>query len=466
MNLRKKSKFRFAFFFILSFFLSVHKTLVARNLPNFLILVASDAGPDFGCYGNSSVVSPNIDDLAGKGIIFQNAFLTSTESSAEMISLLCGQYAHTTRTEDEGTPLPDSIKIITSLLRQEDYISGYLGPEQPDSGIGRQFDWHSSNVQKLGFFLDSVRRKPFFAVVRLNEPHRKFSKGLPDKIHNPDNIIVQANLVDDEETRGDIALYYDALSQLDSLVGYCISTLRSNRKYDNTIIIFLSAGNAPFPREKGTLYDRGIKIPMIISGKRVKGAGMNYDGQISTIDIVPTVLKLADLPVDNNIPGIDFSLLLKGNIALGRDFIFAERNWHDCDEHMRCIRNTQYKLILNSYLARPFGSPADVLSSPSWKSLLRMNRQGKLSYDQKLIFNVSRPEIELYDIRNDPEEYINIAEEPAYRKTVNDMLSVLVQWMDDTRDFPSVNRTRADRVDRLTGEVLMNKRPPVKNDIQ
>ena len=362
--------------------------------------------------------------------------------------------------------LPDSVTLITSLLRREDYISGYLDADTIDAGIAGQFDWHSPDLRRLGFFLDSVKRKPFFTVIRLKGPRRPFTDSLPDKIHNPDNIIVQSNLVDDEATRKDIALYYDALSRLDSLVNYCVTTLKSSRKYGNTIIIFLSSGSAPFPGEKGTLYDRGIKIPLIIAGKPVKGSGMNYDGLVSSIDIAPTLLSLAEVPVPGKMPGIDFSLLLKGNIALGRDFIFAERNWHDCDEHMRCVRNTQYKMILNSYLSKPFGSPADVLSSPSWKSLLQQYRQGRLSYDQKLIFNAPRPEIELYDIRNDPTEYINIANEPAYRKTVSDMLRVLVQWMDDTGDFPSVNRTRADWIDRLSGERLLKRRPPVENDIQ
>ncbi len=465
MKHKKVSRIGYTFVLIFPFLVIIQNRGLARDLPNFLILIAGDAGRDFGCYGNGLLKTPNIDDLAINGIICQNAFLTTPESSASIISLLTGKYPHTTRTEDLNTPLPDGIELITAYLKDAGYVSGHAGRSQLGENGNEQFDWYSENLNDFGRFLDSIRRKPFFFMARFNIPHRIFIEPATGKLCNPDNVVVRAHLVDDENTRTDIAHYYDQIELLDSLVGTYVSMLKSSKKFKNTIIIFLSDNGAPFPREKGTLYDRGTRIPLIFSGEPVRGKGVSYDGLISTVDIAPTLLSLAGIDKPADLTGLDFSLLLEGNIALDRTFVYTERNWNDCDEHMRSVRNENYKLILNSYVNKPFGSPTDVLNSPSWASLMDLNRKGGLSYDQKLVFMVPRPEIELYDVKRDPEEYNNIANEPEYKKTVSDLLRVLVQWMDDTNDFPSVKRTRADQTDRISGKLLIPDRPPLENDI-
>ena len=454
------------FLLMVNFLLITTVSTFARRQPNFLILVASDAGLDAGCYGNSRIRTPNIDQLAEYGVVCQNAFVTTPEYSSSLISLLSGKYPHTTRTEDLDTPLPDSVKLLPSYLRAAGYITGLEG----DTGMGengiKQFDWYSDKASNFSRFLDTIRRKPFFFIACFNEPRRNFVPGMIHPPHDPDNVIVRAHLVDDGRTRRDIALYYDDYAHLDSLIGNYLALLKSSNKDKNTLIIFLSRNGAPFPREKGTLYDRGIRIPMIFSGYPLSRENIHFDGLISTIDIAPTLFKLAELDKPADMPGLDYSLMLKGSIMLGKDFIYTERNWEDCDEHMRSVRNERYKLILNSYVDKPFGAPADVLNSPSWESLLELKNSGQLSYTQKLIFTAPRPEVELYDLQNDPEEYVNIGGDPEYKEIENDLINVLVRWMDTTGDFPSDKRIRADRADRVTGKWLAHDRPPLENDIK
>ena len=100
---------------------------------------------------------------------------------------------------------------------------------------------------------------------------------------------------------------------------------------------------------------------------------------MSTIDIAPTLLKLAGLEPGPSIQGKDFSPLLKDPAAKVRDLIFAERNWHDYASHGRAARSERFKYIRNDDNASPLSPPADAVRSPTFQAMRRLRDAGKLT---------------------------------------------------------------------------------------
>ena len=435
-----------------------------RGDPNFLIFIADDLGMDLGCYGNEHIKTPNIDRLAETGLKCEKTFLTAPQCSPSRISILTGKYPHTTRTEDLHTPLPDGVNFITTFLRQGGYITGSNGKTHWGPNGDKQFDWYNEGLNTFDTFLKIAKGKPFFFWTGFFDPHRPYHKGAISDAHDPDRVMVPRHLVNDRRTRNDIAQYYDEISRMDSIIGTYMEILDRENLLKDTYIIFLSDNGAPFPREKGTLYDTGIQTPFIITGPAVP-KGEIYDGLMSTIDIAPTILELAGLAIQDDLPGMSFSPLLEGDLMIAPEFVFSERNWHDCDEHMRCIRTDQYKLILNAYTERPHGTPADLSNSDSWFSLLEGQDKGEITMEQSLIFAVPRPSVELYDLNIDPDEYHNLASHQDYRQISEYLLVKLQEWILNTDDFPPTFRTRRDHTDRISGIRYFFEMPELENDL-
>ena len=435
-----------------------------QKLPNFLILIADDAGMDIGCYGNPFIKTPHIDQLAHEGMMFENTFLTSPQCSPSRISILTGKYPHTTRTEDLHTPLPEGEKFVTDYLRKAGYLTGHNGKTHWGEYGDAQFDWYSDDFRNFDEFIQQAKGKPFFFWTGFFDPHRTYEENAISQPQDPEKVVVRDHLVNDTRTRKDIALYYDEISRMDSVIGAYLEILENTKLKENTYIIFLSDNGAPFPREKGTLYDTGIQTPFIVTGPEVP-ANELYDGLTSTIDLAPTVLKLAGMEIPEGMVGVPFTEVLMGDFGFTRDYVYSERNWHDCDEHMRSVRSNRYKLILNAYTEKPHGTAADIANSLSWFSLLEKKKTNSLSYEQGLIFTVPRPSVELYDLSSDPHEYHNLAMDPAFRNIAYDLLSVLQEWMRDTDDFPPTKRTRMDHTDRLTGIRYYDIIPELENDL-
>ena len=126
-----------------------------QELPNILILVADDAGwEDFGCYGNEFVKTPNLDRMAANGKVADNAFLTIAQCSPSRISILTGRYPHSTGAEDLHMPLPDTVRLLPTLLKEKDYFSGLLKKSHLGDHGDAQFDFIDPSLDAFDRFLD------------------------------------------------------------------------------------------------------------------------------------------------------------------------------------------------------------------------------------------------------------------------------------------------------------------------
>lgn len=436
--------------------------------PNIVVFVGDDLGwRDTGPYGNAALRTPNIDRLARTGLLVRYAFGTSPQCSPSRISILSGRYSHATRTEDLHTPLPPGERLLPSYLQAEGYFTGHMAKTHYGPLAEKQFQWYAATTaDSLPNFLDAAGDRPFFLWVGFHEPHRPYDSVPPPGGHSPSRVALTPYLADTPETRTDIARYYDAIARMDSAIGAMVGELERRGLRDSTLLVFLSDNGAPFPREKGTLYDSGTRTPLIFSWPPVIRAGKTFDrGPVSTIDLMPTLLELAGGRVPGSVQGKSFrELLTAPESYVGREYVFSERNWHDCDEHQRAVRTARYKLIrTDAYTALPLCTTADIGASPSFLALRARARAGRLTAAQRRLFEAPRARVELYDLQRDPWELANLADHPAQAARVRQLAAVLQAWMEETDDFPAAYRVRDDHTDRITGVQFSTKIPPLRN---
>ena len=436
--------------------------------PNVIVLVADDLGwRDVGVYGNPVVGTPNIDRLARSGLRVERAFGTTPQCSPSRISMLTGKYPHATGAEDLHTPLPDAERILPSYLQAQGYFTGMMAKTHLGPNGERQFRWYSPDLSTaLPTFLDSAGTRPFFLWVGFHDPHRPYERAAVPQPHSPTGVTVPPYLADTPETRADIAHYYDEIARMDGEIGRIVAELDRRKLRDNTLIVFLSDNGAPFPREKGTLYDSGTRTPLIFSWpSRVRAGSVYRRGLVSTVDLAPTLLELAGVPVPETVQGRSFRGLLSDPDAYaGPPYVFSERNWHDCDEHQRALRTDRFKLIrTDAYTALPLCTPADIGGSPSFRALRARVRLGRLTPAQQRLFEAPRARIELYDLATDPWELRNVAGDSAYAREVRELSNVLQEWIERSGDFPAAYRVRDDNTDRVTGMQFNTRIPPLRN---
>jgi arylsulfatase A-like enzyme len=436
--------------------------------PNIVVLVADDLGwRDIGVYGNAVVRTPHIDRLAHSGLRVEHAFGTTPQCSPSRISTLTGKYAHATGTEDLHTPLPNGERILPSYLQAKGYFTGLMAKTHIGPNGDRQFQWYSPKLSaELPAFLDSAGTRPFLLWVGFHDPHRPYEPGAIPAAHSPARIVVPPHLADMPETRADLALYYDEIARMDQEIGRMVAELERRKLRDNTLIVFLSDNGAPFPREKGTLYDSGTRTPLIFSWPGTIRAGSVYRrGLVTTVDLAPTIIELAGGAIAETVQGRSFrAMLVDPDSYSGRTHVFSERNWHDCDEHQRAVRTARFKLIrTDAYTELPLCTAADIGASPSFLALRARAKKGRLTRAQQRLFEAPRARLELYDLARDPWELRNVADDPVYAREVRDLAAVLQQWMEQSQDFPAAYRIRDDNTDRITGVPFSWKIPPLRN---
>jgi arylsulfatase A-like enzyme len=436
--------------------------------PNIVVFVGDDLGwRDTGPYGNRAIHTPSIDRLARSGLVVRYAFGTSPQCSPSRISMLSGRYSHATRTEDLHTPLPEGIRLLPSLLHEAGYFTGNMAKTHFGPNAERQFQWYSKETATaLPAFLDSAGTRPFFLWVGFHEPHRPYPRDPPPEAHAPARVALTPYLADTPETRTDVARYYDAITRMDRAIGLMLDELAGRKLTARTLVVFLSDNGAPFPREKGTLYDGGTRTPLVVAWPGVVPAGSTHEhGLVSTIDLAPTLLEIAGAPAPAGLQGRSVrALLTHPNTAAGREYVFSERNWHDCDEHQRAVRSARFKLIrTDAYTALPLCTAADIGASPSFLALLARARAGRLTAAQRRLFEAPRARLELYDLTRDPWELTNVAGDPAYSAELDTLTALLEEWIEGTDDFPAAYRVRDDNTDRITGAMVTTRIPPLRD---
>ncbi len=428
--------------------------------PNILWLIGDDVGPqEFGCYGHPTIRTPNIDRLSRQGLRFSQAYVTTSSCSPSRSCLFTGKYPHSTGAENLHDPLPADQKILPELLRPRGYYSGNVAKCHLGAAAAAKFDRVLGKVDDWKQFLtERPKDRPFFLSVGFFDAHRNFDRGCVDPPHDPQDVIVPPFLPDAPEVREDLAAFYDETCRMDSVIGEIVQELESQGVLDNTLILFYGDNGMPFPRAKTTLYDSGILTPLVVHWPSRIAAGSVHHGLTSLVDLAPTMLECAGVPIPADVQGK--SLLpqfLDPGIA-GREYIFAEKNWHDLDDHSRAVCDGRFKYIRNAFPERPLPTAADCINSPTFRTMQAMRDAGTLSKEQMLLFRSRRNAEELYDLEYDCNEFRSLVDDPAYRSVLERLRGELDRWIEETNDVPP-SKSYPDEFDGETGKRI---HPPHK----
>jgi len=419
--------------------------------PNILWITCEDANPNLGCYGDPYARTPNIDQLAAKGIRYINAFSHAGVCAPARSGLITGMYPTSIGSHHMRclTTLPDFIKCFPEYLRDAGYYC-------------------TNNVKKDYNFIDSPNtwdessrkahwrnRKPdqlFFSVFNFTETHEskyraeekeflELTKQLtPEQRHEPDKAIIPPYMPDTRLIRKEWARYNDLWTAVDYRVGELLYQLQEDGLSENTIVFFFSDQGVGLPRAKQWITDAGMHVPLIVylpeKYKHLAPGlpGSTIDRLISFVDFGPSVLSLAGIKIPEYVQGKPF---LGKQEEQPRQYVYGIRDRMDERYDMvRAVRDNNYKYYRN-YMPHlphwPWLTYMEMLeTSKEWR---RLKAEGKLKKEHSFFMGQTKPIEELYDIQNDPYELNNLADLPQYSDVVERMREIHLKWVRNTVDL-------------------------------
>lgn len=411
---------------------------VQQTQPNVVWIVSDDLSPDIGCYGGRAVSTPNLDQLAASGFQFESAFATSPICSPSRSAFVTGVYqttigAHQHRTR-KMKPLPAGVQTVMYHFRQAGYFVCNQGKSDYNFKPSFKFDGKDWGKRKTG--------QPFFAQIQIREPHRPFHKNKdPDR---EKQLVLPPYYPDHPVIRADWADYLASIETLDRKVGEVLERLVQEGLMENTIVVFFGDHGRPHVWDKQWLNDGGLRVPLIVKlpnqiKRRLQSTWGEAKGDVcgnlvSLIDLAPTSLALAGLPVPDSMAGRN----IFDTNAAPRTAVFGARDRAgDAIDRIRCVRTNQFKYIRNYYpeLSYSTRSSYKTLSYPALTVFRVLHQQGKLTAAQARYMADTKPKEELYDLRSDPFEMKNLAGDPQFDEIRNQLSKRLDRWEQETNDM-------------------------------
>lgn len=411
--------------------------------PNILWLVAEDLGYYLPAFGDSTIATPNLDRLASESVRYTHVYSPSGVCAPSRAALATGMYpvnigamhmrtgpwylgrppeatlesARQSAPSDvgiyEAIPPPE-VKMIGEYLR----MAGYFASNRPKQDY--QFLAPVTAWDETGPEAHWRHRRPgqsFFAVVNFQETHesRLFPSGRPLRVSADLEVNVPPYLPDTEPVRNDLRRLYSNILEMDEAVGEVLDQLREDGLFDSTYIFWFADNGGPLPREKRTLYDVGIRVPLMIRFPNGEQAGAVDDQLISFVDFLPTVLAIAGVASPDVLPGRAFLGL--GTLPPPREYFFAAADRLDSEyDRIRAVGDGRFKYLRNLMPERGYYLPLAFRENiPTMQELLRLREAGGLTPDQSQWFRPSKPVEELFDTVRDRYELRNLASDPDHR---------------------------------------------------
>ena len=463
--------------FALFAFLS--SALSAAQRPNILLVLSDDHSlPHVGAYGDVNCqrlnLTPNLDAFAAEGMRFNRAYTASPQCAPSRTAIFAGRSPIGISSTRFGQPARPGTPFVSDLLRAAGYWVGLDGRHQHLDGQNRDAAYITETLVELGMrgpefearfdhfvsgantkgealakvpgmfgaALDLVpAEKPFFLYFGFNQPHRKF--GDDHESIDPATLKLPPDWPDLPEVRLDYARYLAEVRDLDTGFGSIMEVLEQRGLAKNTLVIFMGDNGEALLRGKGTLFSRGLNVPLLVRWPGKVKPGTVSDALISGIDLAPTMLKVAGGAVADGMNGRDFSALLQGQPFAERTEIFGERGWHfgpitrtDGFDLSRSVVTKRYNFIYNAIPERSY-TPVDMATKNiAWDAMKVAHAAGGLTaLHDRLYFQNPRPIFELYDLEQDPYELNNLAGQKAYLALEAEFREKLDRWMVQEGDY-------------------------------
>ncbi len=442
------------------FFWGSTSLLSAQDKPNILIIMTDELSAESMSFnlGNRYINTPNLDQLAKTGVVFKNAYCANPLCVPSRSSIFTGRYPHEVgiQSNDEKKLDPATFPSLGSIFKNAGYETGYVGkwhlPYERKAQATHGFDYlpnktgngdDSTSPKLASDFLKTKRNNPFLLVVSFMNPHNicQWARGekLPDgAIGNAPpadqcpplrpNAKPSANETDimkfvrasmqnsdafpvgtftEDKWRQYIWSYYRLIEKVDAEIGRVLQSLKESGKDKNTIIVFTSdhgdMQGAHLWNQKTVFYEEAAKVPFIINYQGVKPRQSTYLVQSGT-DILPTLSDFAGIPVPARYPGNSLKQYLEKDIApTNRDYV-----------------------VVSDHIIQGVGADGKDLKPEG-----RMLRNGQFKY---WIYNEGEEKETLYDLKNDPGEMVNLANNPKYKVALQTCRTQLMEWATENKD--------------------------------
>ena len=416
-----------------------------QQRPNIVWIFVEDMNDWMGCYGDDTVPTPNIDELATQGVLFERAYMPAGVCSATRSAIALGAMqtslgVHNHRSSRRRVPgevnkLPAGVRTVYELMREQGYFVTTQGMNKNDFNF--VFNGKSLYEQSSGQMLPPLWRnrkpdQPFFAQIQLKGGKSIFGRG-KNKLElsvDPDQVEVMPYYPDCDAIREQIAIHYDCIKQTDDEVGMIIDALEEDNLLENTVVFFWTDHGMMLHRHKQWLYEGGIRVPLVVAGPGL-ATGQRRDDLVSGIDITATTLALAGVDQGEWMEGRDF---FAGDYQ-PREFVISARD--RCDytiERVRAVTTKRYKYLRNFLTDRPFMQPQYRDGRPYIEVPRQLYQEGKLNDAQAFMWSETRVPEEFYDLENDPHEVVNLADSPEHAEALQKHRDILEQWITETDD--------------------------------
>jgi len=452
-----------------------------KEAPLNVVLITLD---DMG-YGTTGVegcsvpgITPNIDKLASEGLMFRYGYVMTPICGPSRAAILSGRYPHCSGMMGHGQQPPElweepNVKMpsISTYLHDNGYYTGailklrrskYLNTwdveyNELPFGVGFHDRNPDSFYKRTKAFIEDATKnnKPFFLYANPIDPHRPWDNTAqeqkmlaswnpknrypePSRKYTTDEIEIPEFLIDLPEIREALVPYYNALHRGDECIGGILQAIEESSSADNTLVIFLSDHGMGAPGAKSTLYQDGVRTPVIMKwpGKIKKGK-IDDESVVSSIDIVPTIIDAVGLPPLTAIEGKSVYHVITGKKnKTERNYAYAAFNYQGNSSEdqffpHRVIINKSYCYIWNSFVQRSDGAKQ---KGNGWMDVVNssMNKSEKLK--RKMDFMTKRPFEEFYDLTNDPGCWNNLLNNEDYKEQINKFRQYLKNEMLSTND--------------------------------
>jgi arylsulfatase A-like enzyme len=452
---------------------------IAAERPNILWIVTEDMSPHFGCYGETSIQTPNVDRLAAEGTRFANAHVTAPICSISRSALITGMYQTSIGAQHHrsgrGTVkihLPSGVVPVPQLFKDAGYWTCNGAWPQKGKAIAKtdyNFEWDPS-IYDGNDWAARQPGQPFFAQIQLHggkvRDGANAAKVFTEQLGNLtklDDLPLPPYYPRTPAMLADWALTLDACRLADKQVGEIRARLEGEGILDSTVIFFITDHGVSHARGKQYLYSEGTRIPCVVRGPGIEPGKVRQD-LIEHIDLAATSLGLA---------GIAKPATMQAQDILAKDYqpreaVFGARDRADeTVDHIRSVRTGQWLYIRNFLPQRPHLQPNNYKDHKRCYVALREARaEGRLDAIQEMLFAPTRPTEELYDTQADPWEIKNLAADPAHAATLASMRARLDEWMERTNDQGRQPEPAAQYESDMAAYLGEGKKGPLRGEIE
>ncbi|MEO7190966.1 MAG: sulfatase-like hydrolase/transferase [Vicinamibacterales bacterium] len=431
----------------------------AQTRPNFVFILSEDNSSSYlRLYDPTGAATPNIEKLAGHGLVFNHAFSVAPVCSVARTMLATGVSAPRIGTQFhrplEPASLPDGWRLFHEYLRDAGYYATNNSKTDYNVDVSVKDSWNESSPT-ASWRNRKDQTQPFFHMETHMESHEsslQFTEAqwLDDRPKtDPASVSVWPYLPDTSLFRYTVARYHDRIATIDNIVGGVVDKLEKDGLIDDTFVFYFGDNGGVLPGSKGYVWERGLQIPLVVYTPKhfqhlldpAMTPGSRVGGFVNFLDFGPTLLHLAGIGVPAHMDGrpiLGKGITLRALNQRDETFGYADR-MDERYEMVRSLRQGKWKYIRFYQGYYPDGLQNNYrylqLGYQQWRE---MYTAGTLNAEQRQFFE-SKPAEGLYDIEADPHELRNRAGDPRFGGTLKSMRRTLtdrVSSMPDSSFFP------------------------------